>query len=82
MKFHITFTYQTEQREKLLNFLKGGGLEVAGRLELLGCWITVETGAGFAVVETTDSNAIYEQCSRWSEYGEITVTPVIDSGEL
>jgi hypothetical protein len=82
VRFHISFTYQPVEREKLLNFLHGGGLESGKDLKLIGCWIAVQTGTGFAIVDAKSSKAIYEHCSRWSEYGQITVIPVIDASEL
>lgn len=82
MKFHISFTYESEEREKVLNFLKFGGLEFEGALKLVGCWIAVQTGSGHAIVDAKDAKAMYEHCSRWSEYGRITVTPVIDATDL
>lgn len=82
MKFHIAFTYRPDEREKLMNFLQGGGLEFDGTLKLLGCWIAVQTGNGYALIETQDAKAIYEHCSRWSEYGQVTVTPVVDAAGL
>ena len=82
MTFHITFTYKTAEREKLLHLLHGGALTADGPLKLAGAWISAQTGAGFAVIETKDAKAIYDLCSGWSEYGQITVTPVIAAADL
>lgn len=82
MKFHIAFTYRPEEREKVLNFLNGGGLEFEGAVKLVGCWIALQTGSGYSIVDAQDGKAIYEHCSRWSEYGQISVTPVIEATDL
>lgn len=82
MKFHVEFTYRAEEREKLLNLLQVGGLPAEGPVKVLGAWIAIQTGAGFAMVDTHDSRAFYELCSTWSEYGQIKITPVIDVASI
>jgi len=82
MKFHIEFTYGPEQREKLLNFLRIGGLPADGPVKVLGAWLAVQTGGAYAVIDGGDATAIYQLCSAWSEYGQVKVTPVIDATAL
>jgi hypothetical protein len=82
VRFHIEFSYRAEEREKLLSFLHGGGLAADGPLKVLGAWIAVQTGTGFALVETKDSRAFYQLCSVWSDYGQLKVTPVIEATEI
>lgn len=82
MKFHVQFTYKASEREKLLRFLHGGGLAADGPLKLAGAWIAAQTGVGYALVETKDARAIYELCAGWTEYGQITVTPVVPVADL
>lgn len=50
MKFPIAFTYRFDERDKVLNFLHSGGLEFEKELKLVGCWIAVQTGSGYAIV--------------------------------
>lgn len=78
MKFHVEFTYQSAEREKLLNFLHGDGLPSDGPVKVLGAWLAVQTGVGYAALETKDGQAFFELCAAWSEYGQVRVTPVID----
>ncbi len=82
MKFVIEFTYTTEEREKLISFLNSGALVPDGPVKVLGAWIAVQTGSGYAVLDTKDSKAMYELCSSWSEYGKLKVTPVMDVAGL
>ncbi len=82
MKFVIEFTYSTEEREKLLNFLQTGALTPDGPVKVLGAWVAIQTGNGYAVIDTKDSTAMYQICSSWSEYGQVKVTPVIDVAGL
>jgi hypothetical protein len=79
MKFHVEFTYGTANREKLLKFFHSGGLFGDGPVKITGAWISIQTGNGFALIETKDGKAFFELCSSWSEYGQIKVTPVIDA---
>ena len=79
MKFHVEFSYDTAGREKLLNFFRHGGLDTDGPVKIAGAWISIQTGNGFALVDTKDGKAFFELCSAWSEYGELKVTPVIDA---
>ncbi len=81
MKFHVQFTYKAAEREKLLRCLHGEGLTAEGPLKLVGAWIAVQTGVGFALIDSQDAKAIFDLCSVWSEYGQITVTPVIEAAD-
>ena len=78
MKFVIEFTYNTEEREKLIKFLQSGALDPDGSVKVVGAWIAVQTGSGYALLDTKDSKAMYQMCSSWSEYGKVRVTPVLD----
>jgi hypothetical protein len=82
MKFHVQFTYKAADREELLRFLHTEGLNSEGLVKLIGAWIAVQTGVGFAVIDSKDAKAVYDRCSRWSEYGQITVTPVIEAANV
>ena len=82
MKFHVDFTYRVQDREKLLSFLHSGGLSAEGPAKVLGAWLPVQSGKGYAMIETDDSTAIYLMCSEWAEYGEVKVTPVIDATRI
>ena len=82
MNFHIEFTYGTGQRENLLHFLRAGALPEDGPVKVLGSWLAVQTGSGYAVIAADDATAIYQLCSAWSEYGQVKVTPVIDAAAL
>ena len=82
MKFHVEFTYRVQDREKVLNFLHTGGLSPEGPAKVLGAWLAVQSGSGYAMIETKDSTAIYLLCSEWAEYGQVKVTPVIDVASI
>ena len=82
MKFHVELTYRVQDRDKLLTFLHSGGLSSDGPAKILGAWIAVQSGTGYAMIETDDSTAIYLLCSEWAKYGQINVTPVIDASSI
>jgi hypothetical protein len=82
MKFHVQFTYKPSEREKLIHFLRDGGLTAEGPLKLTGAWIAAQTGVGYALLETREAKAIYELCREWSEYGQVTVTPVLPATDI
>ena len=82
MTFHVTFTYDASSRDHLLNFLKAGGLRTDGSIKIVGAWVALETGVAFAIVKSDNAKSIYEMCSAWTEYGEITVTPVLAASDL
>ncbi len=82
MTFHIEFTYAVSEREKLMNFLRAEGLGGDGPLQILGAWVAIQTGTGYFVVSTTDTKAIHAFCARWSEYGQVKVTPIALISEL
>ncbi len=82
MKFHIEFSYESGEREKLLHFLSGGALATEDPIKVVGSWIAAATCRGFALVETNDAEALYRLCSAWSDYGKVDVTPVIAAGKM
>jgi len=82
MKFHVHFTYKVAEREKLLQLLQSGGLSAEGQLKIIGAWLAVQTGIGFALIESKDAKAIYDMSSIWSDYGQITITPVVEATDV
>jgi|GEM_PF-2407581 len=82
MKFHVHFTYKAAEREKLLRILSDGALSSDGPLKIVGAWISVQTGDGFALVDSKDAKAIYNLSSVLSDYGQITITPVIEAADV
>lgn len=82
MKFIATFTYEADMRKNLLHFLKDGGLTSPKGLTVSSAWIAAQTGTGYALLETKDAAVIYEMCVSWSEYGTVTITPVVAVSDL
>lgn len=82
MKFHVHFTYKAAERENLLRLLHLEGLSADGPLKIVGAWIAVQTGVGFALVDSKDAKAIYDLSLVWSDYGQITITPVIEAADV
>jgi hypothetical protein len=81
MKFHVHFTYESQDREKVLRFLESGGLS-SDAVKVKGAWIAAETGFGFAILEADDAKPLYELCAEWSEYGQLQLTPLISVRDL
>ncbi len=82
MKFHLQLDYQKAERENALNLLHAGGLNPHGPVKIEMVWVAVQTCTAFALVETTDPKAMYELCSRWSDVGKVTVTPVLSASSI
>jgi hypothetical protein len=82
MTFHAEFTYAPDQREKLLRMLHNGGLKSDGELKINGAWISVQTGSGYAILETEDAATLYQLCSEWSDFGQVRLTPVLPAAHV
>ncbi len=82
MKFHVEFAYAPGDREKLLRVLQGGGLSAAGPLTIDGAWVAIQTGSGYAVIDTKDAKAFYQLCSAWSDFGQVKVTPILAASDV
>lgn len=82
MTFHVQFNYQPQDRERLLRFLHQGGLDTSDGIKFVGSWLALQTGTGYAVLETEDSSSLYELCAVWSEYGQLSVSPVVPLTEV
>ena len=44
--------------------------------------VALEIGDAFVIVKSDNAKAIYYLCSTWTEYGEITVTPILAASDL
>ena len=60
-------------------FLEIGGMPPAG-VKLVGRWHGM-SGRGFAVVETTDANALYAWVAEWSDVLALETTPCLEDAE-
>lgn len=82
MKFHVEFSYTTGHRAELIRTLAQGGLQSDSEVKVVGAWVAVETGFGYAILESDNAKALYEMCSRWSDYGDLQVTPIVSAKEI
>ena len=82
MRFHIEFKYASAEREKLFAFLDSGALHNEQSFKIVGAWVAVETGRGFAIVESSDAKILYKLVAGWSEHGRIKITPIISVKEI
>jgi hypothetical protein len=80
MKFIVHWTQsQATYRQAIERFKKTGGQPPEG-VTLLGRWFGMN-GHGFAVVETSDAKALFENVAEWSEFLTIEVTPTVEDAE-
>ena len=82
MTFHVQFVYSPSNHEKLMRLLHQGSLDTEGSVKIRHVWLAVQTGIGYALAETDDAARLYRACSVWSEYGQLTVTPVVSIDQL
>jgi len=75
VKFHIEFAYRTDRREDLLNFLHAGALQMEGSVQVLGAWLALQTGKGYALIDTKDSKALYRISSAGRTMGRSRLLP-------
>jgi mannose-1-phosphate guanylyltransferase len=78
MRFHVRFTYGTENREKALQLLRQGALKAEASVKAERAWVAIGSGIGFAILETSDDKALYELAVTWSDFGELEFTPIIE----
>lgn len=81
MLFHVEFQYDPSEREKVLNFLQSGALKPDGHVKVVGAWIAMETGSGYAILDSKDGNAVFQLCSAWTEYGQLRLTPIVNAAD-
>jgi Protein of unknown function (DUF3303) len=80
MKFIVSWSLpQATYSRATERFLKAGGMPPAG-VKMIGRWHGM-SGKGFAVVETTDSKALYAWCAEWSEFLPIETTPCLEDAD-
>ena len=80
MKFISSWTLpQSTLLAAEAKFLATGGMPPAS-VKLIGRWHGM-SGAGFAVVETSDTNALYTWFAEWLEFLPLTITPCVEDAE-
>ena len=82
MKFHVTFSLSSQDRDQVFRKLQTGALESESSVRLVSAWVAAQGGLGFAVVETDDAAALYRLCSTWNDAGDLDVIPVVSADEL
>jgi hypothetical protein len=82
MTFHVQFDFQPQDRERLVRFLHQNERSAADGVKFAGRWLAIQSGTGFAILETDDAGAIYALCSAWSDYGQVNVTPVVHARDV
>ena len=82
MRFHVKFTYGSENREKVLQLLHQGVLKSEATVKAERVWIAIGSGVGFAILETNDEKALYQLGVTWSDFGELEFTPIIEAKSI
>ncbi len=82
MKFHVKFTYGSQNREKVLQLLQQGALKSEATVKAERVWVAIGTGVSFAIVDTTDEKALYDLAVTWSDFGELEFTPIIEAKNI
>ncbi|MBM79393.1 MAG: hypothetical protein CMJ78_02210 [Planctomycetaceae bacterium] len=76
----IEFTYGADSREDVFRHLQDEGL--ADGIKIKGAWVAAQTGVGYVIAEVEKGVDLYNACSRWSDFGELTVIPLVEVSEL
>ncbi len=80
MKFVVSWSLPPNTfRPAVARFLKGGGMPPAG-VNLIGRWHGM-SGAGFAVVDTSDAKALCAWVAEWAEFLPLQTTPVLEDAD-
>jgi hypothetical protein len=80
MKFLVSWSLPpATYRAAPARFLENGGVPPVG-VTLIGRWHGM-SGAGCAVVETTDPKALYAWVAEWSEFLPVQTTPVLEDAD-
>jgi hypothetical protein len=80
MKYLVQWSLpQATFRQAAQRFVKTGGMPPSG-VTLIGRWHGMN-GKGFAVVETSDSKALFAYMAEWLEYIPIEATALVEDAE-
>lgn len=78
MLFMVELEYSLEKREALTRYFESRGVTGHGdHLVVQGAWVS-KTRRCFALVSAGNAESFRQMCDMWSEFGELTTTPVID----
>jgi Protein of unknown function (DUF3303) len=80
MKYIVSWTLpQATFHTAVGRFLEAGGMPPAG-VKLVGRWHGM-SGRGFAIVETTDAEALYAWVTEWSDLLPMETTPCLEDAD-
>ncbi|MGA1146965.1 MAG: DUF3303 domain-containing protein [Candidatus Nanopelagicales bacterium] len=80
MKYLVQWSFpQATFRLAAQRFLKTGGIPPAG-VTMVGRWHGMN-GTGCAVVESSDTQALFSYIAEWMEVIQIEATPLVDDAE-
>ena len=85
MKFMVTWSIEQDKWLPILK--KWSAMTAAERADagsavtIIGRWHDSAARKGVAIVESTDTGALYRYLGQWNPYMEIDVSPVLDDEE-
>jgi len=82
MLFMTIFSYEPENRDKVIKRAVSDGLQTPDDVKELGVWSALSGGKVFRLLEADDEKALYQGTYLWSDLGKIEVVPVMETHQL
>lgn len=82
MLFMTIFSYEPENRDKVIKRAVSKGLQTPDNVKELGVWSALSGGKVFRLLEADDEKLLYQGTYLWSDLGKIEVVPVMETHQL
>lgn len=78
MLYMVELQYSQEKRDELTRYFEQRGVTGHGtRIVVKGAWVSRSRHC-YILVSAGDADSFKEMCHSWSQFGEVTSTPVVD----
>lgn len=78
MKFMVEFRLKPMSKYKVLDVFELRGPNRTPGVTFRSAWMGAKTDLAYVLMEAPEAGPIEQAVQHWAEYGESTITPVVD----
>ena len=82
MLFMTIFSYDPENRDKVIKRAVSKGTQIPENVKELGVWSALSGSKVFRLLEADDEKLLYRGTYLWSDLGRIEIIPVMETNKL
>jgi hypothetical protein len=82
MLFLVTYSYEPDKRNEVLQRRTEQGAGFASGAKVIGEWSHLGGGGGLVIAEADDPLAVAQTARGWSDLVKFTIVPVVDTEQM